>query len=371
MIVGVQFLRFYAALCVILTHTLAEQNYAIKVGNFGVDLFFVISGFIIVYVTETQTRAFLLRRLIRIVPLYWLFTALLVVIGFAMPHFLNGFRADPLYIASSFLFIPHYVEGQGYSPVLNLGWTLNFEMFFYILFFVAMKISHRYRAVICAAMLLACVAAVQAYWWVFQEEHFFIFYKKEIMLCFVWGMTCYYILCWNGLGRLFAKLPLVALALPLLALPVLQYFAFKHDFNSTVPRFVLYGVPSLILMTWVLHSEARLKPVGAVLNRLGDYSYSMYLIHLYVIALLARVVGVETGGFEEFLVYFTFIVAAVLVASHVCLVLIERPSKAWLTRRLIAGGETRTPRPAPPAVGPLRGLEPPGAGRRLAFGRQK
>ncbi len=371
MIVGVQFLRFYAALCVVLTHTLAEQNYAIKVGNFGVDLFFVISGFIIVYVTETQTRAFLLRRLIRIVPLYWLFTALLVVVALVMPKFVNGFQTDLSYILSSFFFVPHYIEEQGFSPVLNLGWTLNFEMFFYVMFFIAMRLSHRYRALICTALILAFMIAGQLYWRTLQQAPFFVFYKKEIVLCFVWGMSSYYILRWNGLERVFAKLPLMALVVPLLALPVMQYFAFKHDFNSTVPRFVLYGVPSLILMTWVLHNEARLKPAGATLNRLGDYSYSMYLIHLYVIGVLARIIGVETGGLAGFLVYFTFILAVVLVASHLCLVLIERPSKAWLTRRLIAEDATKMPRPVSPPADPSPALGPPVAGRRLALGRQK
>jgi exopolysaccharide production protein ExoZ len=105
------------------------------VGNFGVDIFFVISGFIMFYTLKRDhysAREFLLRRILRIVPVYWLMTLAFIPIIYAFPSpFASRFDWDISSLALSLLFIPHQnPSGLGEYPLLTVGWSLNFEMFF-------------------------------------------------------------------------------------------------------------------------------------------------------------------------------------------------------------------------------------------------
>ncbi|PZN94338.1 MAG: acyltransferase, partial [Hyphomicrobiales bacterium] len=110
----------------------------------GVDIFFVISGFIMVHASGElfgrpgATRLFLERRIARIVPLYWAATTLFLLIGYVVPAALNSGAPDLGQIMASYLFWPA-VSTQGLvQPVYSLGWTLNYEMLFYVLFAAAL-----------------------------------------------------------------------------------------------------------------------------------------------------------------------------------------------------------------------------------------
>jgi len=107
----------------------------------GVDLFFVISGFIIVYASEplfgkANAAEFLRRRTLRIVPLYWLaLTMRLALLAVAARAGMKAFP-DGAMIAASYFFIPYDCQGFGPDypfPILDLGWSLNYEIFFYLL----------------------------------------------------------------------------------------------------------------------------------------------------------------------------------------------------------------------------------------------
>ena len=174
-LLSIQVLRAVAALGV-LTHHVCNEKVAhigslpaplhnLSVGVAGVDLFFVISGFVMVYASESlfgkrgAARVFFLRRLARIVPLYWAVTAaiiiyLLVVHGTAVLMTLHS----PGSLVASFLFIP-YPRMDGYlSPVHILGWTLNYEMFFYVFFAVAILLPRRAAVIAITALFIALVA---------------------------------------------------------------------------------------------------------------------------------------------------------------------------------------------------------------------
>ena len=169
---GIQALRAIAALLVVFGHAAHEaEAIAARVGvpaidpsflywGSGVDIFFVISGFIMVHTSAElfgrpgAWRIFLGRRIARIVPLYWLLTSLLLIGSLFVPQLLNVPIGDWQHILASYLFIPSLRGGSEIRPVMALGWTLNFEMFFYLLFAGAMFLPLRRGMAALAVTLL-------------------------------------------------------------------------------------------------------------------------------------------------------------------------------------------------------------------------
>ena len=144
-VVPIQILRAVAAIAVVVSH--AAQNldrFAIAPntshffvsGAAGVDLFFVISGFVMVYASEplfgsaSGAVTFLYHRIVRIVPLYWLATTFYVIVAVLLPGLGTAYPIRT--VAASFLFIPTLLPDGGIHPVVLQGWTLNYEMLFYV-----------------------------------------------------------------------------------------------------------------------------------------------------------------------------------------------------------------------------------------------
>ena len=133
------------------------------------DLFFVISGFVMVWAswdTFGRWRAvapFVWRRIVRIVPLYWLLTAATVAVAVAAPGSVSdGVRDGWGYIAASFAFVPWRRADGFVQPVLRVGWTLNYEMLFYALVACALPLPRRVALPVLLAALAALVMAGQA-----------------------------------------------------------------------------------------------------------------------------------------------------------------------------------------------------------------
>lgn len=188
MIIGVQLLRFIAAFFVVLTHSLGEYEMAKPFGSFGVDIFFVISGFIIYVITDKDTKYFFTKRLVRIVPMYWLFTFGVSFLALMYPNLLRSATFDIQHIIASFFFFPYWTESTGFSPILKLGWTLNFEMFFYFVFFVAMRLSHIHRAFVASAILILIVMLLRLIEF-YSETSFLAFYSSTVSFEFIFGMV--------------------------------------------------------------------------------------------------------------------------------------------------------------------------------------
>ncbi|MND19852.1 Acyltransferase family protein [compost metagenome] len=238
-------------------------------GAAGVDIFFVISGLVIYLSTcdkAIEPRQFLLNRALRIVPAYWFYTALMATLLLAfsqwMPH--QAFTWHHLLL--SLLFIPaENPGGYGLYPTLNVGWTLNFEMFFYLLFGLAFLVRQRHhQLLVTAALLLA--SEILGRLGVLSR-----FYSNDIIYEFLLGI---------GLGVLHRRglihhgrwLPLALLAVASLAI-------YHLDASR---RLLHWGVPSaMIVLAFVA-----LEPVfrgNRLLKALGDCSYSVYLVHVLVL----------------------------------------------------------------------------------------
>ena len=156
-IFSLQLLRYLAAIIVVGYHieeSLHDRtSYNIyeffSYGNIGVDIFFVISGFIIALSTSKistdskphQTKNFYIKRFIRIVPIYWFYTLLKVAMVLLLPALALRSELQIEHILSSLFFIPSMAPWGLMQPILPVGWTLNFEMLFYIIFGMAILIN--------------------------------------------------------------------------------------------------------------------------------------------------------------------------------------------------------------------------------------
>ncbi|MBJ3784045.1 acyltransferase family protein [Devosia sediminis] len=274
---SIQVLRGVAAMMVVVYHIINQPEVAgILISPFlvgGVDLFFVISGFVMVLTTGNRQKrvasAFLWRRIQRIVPLYWVALTLTLVVwsvtGSQLP---TGEE-----ILKSFLFVPYTSSlNDLLQPFLLVGWTLNLELMFYIVF--ALTISMRpapQLAAIAGIFLLGVGMRVLSR----EQSDVIEFYGSPIILEFAAGM-------------------LIALALPQFRgfqqwhFAALAGFALLwgivFGFFMPAPRFIGQGGFAVLLVTACLGLEPWFRQQALAFPRyLGDASYSIYLFHAVMI----------------------------------------------------------------------------------------
>jgi exopolysaccharide production protein ExoZ len=276
---SLQALRAIAASLVVVDHTLLElsgnkpgaalTNIAWTFGSIGVYVFFVVSGFIMVHVSWSQfggahaSLTFFRRRTIRIVPLYWLGT--LAAFGFHKISATHGAQDGWRELAYSFVFVPYQNDDGAWSPILPQGWTLNYEMVFYVIFALGLCAPRRVGLPIVGAALLALVS--------------------------------------GG-----ARSPPAAVAF--LASPIILWFLLG------IALAVVWRRWKLCEPTWISRPARFLEPVG-------DASYSLYLVHGFVLTMVLRIwVGVVGTPSMALL---PLSLAAAVVAGRVTYIAIERP----------------------------------------------
>lgn len=349
MIIPLQYLRGLAALMVVYHHCafqLLKQGSPLDppmagVGAAGVDIFFVISGFIMWVTTRDPALtpgAFLHRRLIRVVPLYWGLTLALLGLAATAPGLLGATRFDPWHAALSLLFIPvaHPTVIGEILPFFIQGWTLNYEMFFYLVFALAMGCARRAMFGAILAVLGACVAAGLAF---APEQPALKFLTSTLLLEFAGGML---------LGRLYLRWPALApsIAAGLLiaggiALVLTGLVGVGFGANGARPeRALAWGLPAMAIVAgavWFGGGAARQGGEGArrsILWWLGQASYSLYLTHLFTLSAVA-LVWKRMGWSFEAEAGAAYVVAALVLSSAVAVVVFlcaEEPCMRWLRR---------------------------------------
>lgn len=289
---SVQYLRGLAAVLVVIAHAaahpLSESNYVLlRLGQLGVMLFFVISGFIMVAITGPGAFApltFLKRRIIRVVPLYWLVTTVTAVLALALPAlFHTTVFTWPHYI-QSLLFIPHEAPGRGgTSPILSLGWTLNYEAFFYLAFALCALLVATQRVVVLSMVFTALVVIGVV---IQPQDPALSFYTNQAVLGFVVGAWIGWLKLRGGIERLpGAAVPALLFA----GLAALGWaFAVYREPEESLISFACLVLFSAALMLAGLRYEKQL-PRIALLEELGDASYAIYLTHMFVIGLMVAI----------------------------------------------------------------------------------
>lgn len=279
---SIQALRGIAALFVILEHVRF-----LNCGAFGVDIFFVISGFMIMFSTHKSTEHFLRKRFLRILPLYDLMTIGTFALLLLFPSMFEQTKANPVFLLKSLFFIPFDVGGGIIQPLMRIGWTVNYEIFFYLVFCIAFHINHKYRGLICSLLLCALVIISHLVPVSFAP---LTFYGDYIQFEFILGILLYY-LAW-GAYNLFmvGKLPRLLCNLSMLLIPVIfiVLVVTKPHINILgYRRFLVWGIPAVLLVLCAFLAGLKWK-LPSPLVQLGDMSYSIYLVHYYPVMLLDR-----------------------------------------------------------------------------------
>ncbi len=338
-ILSLQYLRGLAAMMVVYCHGFDQLPWlkalAPNFGLSGVDLFFVISGFIMVFVTagsETSAVEFIRMRIVRIVPLYWLFNVANAALLIAFPQLFQTAVLTLKHFLLSLLFIPHLSPAvpPSISPFILLGWTLNYEMFFYAVFALAMAVSLSRRVPLTVGVLVSLVALGALS--VFDASPAFTFYSNDIVLEFVFGMALAHLFLNGTLGRLGAGPGWMLIGLGGLGLAAGAYGI------AELPRALAFGVPAALMVAGALAIEAarKVRRVQPFLL-LGDASYSIYLAHLFPIAMerfaWARL-ALPTEGVLPAIAFIGVSLLGGAAAGIACYLLIERPMlnamRGWL-----------------------------------------
>jgi len=339
-LLSVQILRALAATMVVLHHVqlnlvlgfgLPNALPNLSVGSAGVDIFFGISGFVMVISSDRlfgqpgAAKTFIIRRLIRIVPLYWAVTMLYVVSlggGYTLAH-----------TAASFLFVPLAAPGGAMQPLHVVGWTLNYEMFFYALFAMAIALPRRLAVYVLIAVMIGLVAAGRV---IPPDNDLLTFWTRPIMLNFGLGLAL-------GLAyRQGIRLPR-SIACGMMAMAAFLFWRqVGQPFPSSWGRVMAYGFPSALLLAGATLGRFGPIPRGArSVALVGDASYALYLLHplalwgCRMVALRLKL-PVEAAPWS----YATVVTAASIALSLMAYRFFDRPVTGWLRRRFVS-------RPAP------------------------
>lgn len=319
--VSIQHLRALAALSVALFHACQWSQIDFSIGAAGVDLFFVISGFVMWTVTagrDVTPAAFLRRRVIRVAPLYWLVTLALVAGALAVPQRFPEVEPRADHVLLSLAFIQHMNPGGQPFPVLAPGWTLNYEAVFYLVFASTLILPVRRR--IAALTMALAVLSLAGFAW----PPGYVMLLNPMFLQFLAGV-------W--LARLAQEglLPERAIGWLLMGMGLALFLLlWLSAIDPDLWRPMIWGVPAALVVAGAVSVEADGGwPDWRWLGLLGNASYSLYLTHTLTIGALAMTIGAWNPPL------FVPLAMAVAAAGGLAGYLwVERPLLALLRRRL-------------------------------------
>ena len=321
---SIQALRGIAVITVVLLHLkLVERKYSptnfllpdwLDFGIFGVDLFFVISGFVMVTVTHGKFQSlknsllFLYHRFSRIYPLYWIYTTIALIVFIIQPSWVNSSQGNQVNVLSSYLLLP-----DNHLPLVQVGWTLIHEIYFYLVFFVIMiSLSQTYLpiALLFWGGLIAIFSHPTA-----NPYYNIIFHPLTIE--FISG--CLIAVYFNKFSTLKLKgnYLLVISWLSIVA-AVFSFVFFRNQTGHTPEnwyRVLCYGIPSIIIIFCVVNAERNGALIPQPLIQTGNASYSIYLSHLFTINLIGKIWSIFPNSSiidNLFLIPITFIITIVV-----------------------------------------------------------
>lgn len=327
--------RGVAANLVLLSHLyIVEQKYftapmmpaVSHLGIAGVDFFFVLSGFIMAAVAGRQATAgrFLWNRATRIYPSYWAVTLIVLIVASVRPDMVNASVHGEISLWRSFALFP-----SDSAPLLAVGWTLIYEVYFYLVFagILALRISVGSGL----AAWVACYAAMGAFMPTQMRAYPLVHLVTDpLNLEFIAGAAI-------GLAWTRTRLPFKAVAgVAALALaPCALYIAARLDLPQRADldslRVPLFGIVSALIVYWLAAIEQQCqRKVPLWLTRTGDWSYATYLSHVLILSALGRLIDQFTTGGVGAAVMIPIAVVAANAVGGLVHIFLERPTIGFL-----------------------------------------
>lgn len=336
----IQILRGFAAASVALHHSIyyaaARDNVVNSADNFsvfaaGVDIFFVISGFVMMMVSDQEAgrdvtaRKFIANRVVRIVPLYWSYTLVVAAVAISGLDLMRSALVSTESVVLTFLFIP-FRESDGVAPILTVGWTLNYEIWFYLVFALVIHLRLWHRLAVMAIIFLSLFVIGHSY---SSGGEVFLYLQSSITFEFLAGMALYVLHRRGFRCSILHSLMLIGAAAAL--------FAWSGQGNhAPAVRFLMWGIPAVAVVFASLSLPDVKGSAGRLLVLLGDASYSIYLSHLFTIGAVYAATRHALGlGFGA-VVAISFVASLVLgvAAYHVFEQPLLRASRLGIRRWL-------------------------------------
>lgn len=318
---SIQYLRALAAAGVAVFHAAdrLDLGASAEIGAAGVDIFFVISGFVMWTVTAQRPGTpmrFLFDRATRIIPLYWIFTLSIAAMALVLPTLLPRLKLTLDHLVYSLFFIPHYAPGDNrLYPLLAAGWTLNYEMFFYALFAAFLPLPPIPRLRIAIGTLAALAAAGILYQ---GHNPVALTYTNALLLEFAAGLL---------IGRAW-ELDLLSGRWVGIILTGTAIGAFLLGIVFRAPdqyRVLIWGIPASLLVCGFLSLErAGAMRKSKMLELIGDGSYSIYLVHGNLTALMTKI-WPQVHSPKAITCFLTASLAGSIAAGMISYRFLERP----------------------------------------------
>lgn len=358
---SIQILRAAAAMGVVLAHLSVsfdiifhekDKIFNLFMGNTGVDLFFVISGFIMLYTSESLFaaqaggRRFLRKRIIRIIPLYWLTTS------YALWPMLKSTSFHPSLgllktIFGSYFFLPFPLGSTG-GPILIVGWTLNYEMFFYLLFSLMLFANRLRAACLTTVAIFLCVLIGRL-----LDGHlsvFWVHFTNPLMLEFVMGL-------WIAIVyRADVRISPILSAL-LIAIGIVLIISSSSTGDQNIYRALTWGGGyALIVAAVALANTGAASALWRPVVLVGEASYAIYLTHWFVIMKPPHLLMAAAPALSSPIFYSISIVALAVAVGMATHFLVEKPimrilAKWWAVPSFIQVPD-RTVVPQPQIIPP-------------------
>lgn len=299
-------------------------------GVAGVDLFFVLSGFIMVAVAGRGVGPweFLWRRAARIYPTYWLVTLVVLAVTILAPQIVNSSITEPISIWRSFLLLPARTP-----PLLAVGWTLVHEIYFYLVFalFLALRIPVLFGLVAWGLVLLTVTVIMPNE---IAASPVLSLLTSPLTAEFMMGAIVG--LLWvrrrTPRATIVGVIGVASFAFSLVYLAPAISLATNAYLNAW--RALIFGIPSALVLYALAAAEHRTKSVVSQkwLVTTGDWSYATYLVHVLVISAIGRVLAlfVPAGGIGASLLLISVGFIAANLAGALIHILFERPTLNWL-----------------------------------------
>lgn len=294
---NIQALRAALAAAVIVAH-LTPVLQPVHISHFGggaIDLFFLISGFVVIHITRGRTMtpaAFMAARVLRIVPLYYAATLAVFAIALVAPWALHATRADGGELVKSLFFVPFEKSNGLVEPVLFPGWTLNYEMVFYGIFAIGLGAGAYRRGMLLVLAVVALLAACgEAYpggglFWHFYMDPIMAEFGLGIVVALVYERICEF------------GTPATDGLMLAAAFGGCAYLLTEPSSILRVPHILGIGLPAAAVFLCIVCLEKR---GYAVRNRwvveAGNASFAVYLIHPFFVTPIAAVMSAMHMGF--------------------------------------------------------------------------